>query len=42
MGKPGVGDVEVDAEGEDPVAVRVAGTAVTVHSGQLKIYHTAD
>jgi trans-2,3-dihydro-3-hydroxyanthranilate isomerase len=37
IGRPGVAGVEVDAEGETPVVVRVAGTAVTVLRGHITV-----
>ena len=35
-GRPGLVAVEVDADGDDPVAVRVSGTAVTVLRGSIE------
>ncbi|GIW12588.1 MAG: putative isomerase [Tepidiforma sp.] len=37
MGRPGFVEVEVDAEGDEPVAVRIAGTAVTVLRGTVAV-----
>lgn len=37
MGRPGHIDVEVDAEGDNPVQVRIAGTAVTVLRGTITV-----
>jgi trans-2,3-dihydro-3-hydroxyanthranilate isomerase len=37
MGRPGLVQVEVDADGDDPTVVRVAGTAVTVLRGTLTV-----
>ena len=37
MGRPGYVDVEVDAEGDEPTAVRIAGTAVTVLRGTIQV-----
>jgi trans-2,3-dihydro-3-hydroxyanthranilate isomerase len=37
MGRPGLVDVEVDAEGEEPTGVRIAGTAVTVLRGTITV-----
>lgn len=37
MGRPGHIEVEVDAEGDDPVQVRIAGTAVTVLRGTISV-----
>ncbi|WP_322795742.1 PhzF family phenazine biosynthesis isomerase [Tepidiforma sp.] len=37
MGRPGLVDVEVDAEGDEPVGIRIAGTAVTVLRGTLAV-----
>lgn len=37
MGRPGLVEVEVDAEGDEPQVVRVAGTAVTVIRGTLTL-----
>ncbi len=37
MGRPGIVEVEVDGEGEEPTAVRIAGTAVTVLRGTLTV-----
>lgn len=36
-GRPGLVDVEVDAEGGEPVQVRIAGTAVTVLTGTITV-----
>lgn len=36
-GRPGLVDVEVDAEGDEPVEVRIAGTAVTVLAGTITV-----
>lgn len=35
-GRPGIVDVELDAEGDTPTTVRIAGTAVTVLTGTLR------
>lgn len=37
IGRPGVVEVEVDAEGEEPTAVRISGTAVTVLRGTITV-----
>lgn len=37
MGRPGVVEVEVDAEGDEPTAIRIAGTAVTVLRGVITV-----
>lgn len=37
VGRPGIVEVEVDAEGEEPTAVRIAGTAVTVLRGTITV-----
>ncbi len=37
MGRPGIVDVEVEAEGEEPTSVRIAGTAVTVLRGTITV-----
>jgi trans-2,3-dihydro-3-hydroxyanthranilate isomerase len=37
MGRPGHVDVEVDADGDQPVQVRIAGTAVTVLTGTITV-----
>lgn len=37
MGRPGLVEVEVDAEGDEPVGVRIAGTAVTVLRGTIAV-----
>jgi trans-2,3-dihydro-3-hydroxyanthranilate isomerase len=37
MGRPGLVEVEVDAEGEEPVGIRIAGTAVTVLRGSMTV-----
>lgn len=37
IGRPGIVEVEVDADGDEPVAVRIAGTAVTVLEGTLRV-----
>lgn len=37
MGRPGVVDIEIDGEGDDPTAVRIAGRAVTVLRGTLEV-----
>ncbi len=37
MGRPGIVEVEVDGDGDDPTAVRIAGTAVTVLRGTLTV-----
>jgi trans-2,3-dihydro-3-hydroxyanthranilate isomerase len=37
MGRPGIVEVEVDADGEEPTAVRIAGTAVTVLRGEISV-----
>lgn len=37
IGRPGVVEVEVDANGEDPVEVRIAGTAITVLRGTITV-----
>ena len=36
-GRPGRVDVEVDGEGAEPLVVRIAGTAVTVFEGTLRV-----
>lgn len=36
-GRPGLVEVEVDAEGDEPVEVRIAGTAVTVLTGTITV-----
>jgi trans-2,3-dihydro-3-hydroxyanthranilate isomerase len=37
MGRPGHVDVEVDADGDQPVQVRIVGTAVTVLTGTITV-----
>ncbi|MEO6397967.1 MAG: PhzF family phenazine biosynthesis protein [Tepidiformaceae bacterium] len=37
MGRPGHVDVEVDAEGDEPTEIRIAGTAITVLKGTLTV-----
>ncbi|GAB4328142.1 MAG: PhzF family isomerase [Dehalococcoidia bacterium] len=37
IGRPGIVEVEVDADGDEPTAVRIAGTAVTVLEGSLHV-----
>lgn len=37
MGRPGVVDVEVEGEGDEPLAVRIAGTATTVLRGSITV-----
>lgn len=37
MGRPGLVEVEVDAEGDEPAQVRIAGTAVTVLTGTITV-----
>ena len=37
MGRPGVVQVEIDADGDEPTEVRIAGTAVTVLRGTLTV-----
>jgi trans-2,3-dihydro-3-hydroxyanthranilate isomerase len=37
MGRPGLVYVEVDADGEDPVQVRIGGTAITVLKGTIAV-----
>lgn len=37
IGRPGLASVEVEAEGEEPTAVRVAGSAVTVLRGTITV-----
>ncbi|MGI8926139.1 MAG: PhzF family phenazine biosynthesis protein [Tepidiformaceae bacterium] len=37
IGRPGIVEVEVDADGDEPTAVRIAGTAVTVLRGSLTV-----
>jgi trans-2,3-dihydro-3-hydroxyanthranilate isomerase len=37
MGRPGLVEIEVDADGDEPREVRVAGTAITVLSGTITI-----
>lgn len=37
MGRPGVVEVEVDGDGEDPAVVRIAGTAITVLKGTIAV-----
>ncbi|MCK9519259.1 MAG: PhzF family phenazine biosynthesis protein [Dehalococcoidia bacterium] len=37
MGRPGFVEVEVDGDGEEPQAVRIAGTAVTVLRGTISV-----
>lgn len=37
MGRPGVVTVEVDADGDEPTGVRIAGTAVTVLRGSIVV-----
>lgn len=36
MGRPGYVDVEVEADGDEPTTVRIAGTAVTVLRGTIR------
>jgi len=37
MGRPGIVEVEVDAEGSQPTQVRIAGVAVTVIDGSISV-----
>ncbi len=37
MGRPGVVELEVDADGDNPTTVRIAGTAVTVLRGVIAV-----
>ena len=37
MGRPGIVDIEVDGDGDEPQEVRIAGTAVTVLAGTLTV-----
>lgn len=37
MGRPGLVEVEVEAQGEEPAAVRIAGTAITVLRGTIAV-----
>lgn len=37
MGRPGIVEVEVEGEGDDPTAVRIAGSAVTVLRGTITV-----
>lgn len=37
MGRPGHVDIEVDADGDEPTEVRIAGTAVTVLTGTITV-----
>lgn len=37
MGRPGLVDVEVDADGDEPTEIRIAGTAVTVLRGTITV-----
>ena len=37
MGRPGIVDIEVDSDGDNPTEVRIAGTAVTVLTGTLTV-----
>ncbi len=37
MGRPGLVEVEVDGEGDEPTGVRIAGTAVTVLRGTITV-----
>lgn len=37
VGRPGIVDIEVEAEGDIPAEVRIAGTAVTVLTGMLTV-----
>ncbi len=37
MGRPGIVEVEVDADGGEPVSVRVGGTAITVLRGTIEV-----
>lgn len=37
MGRPGHVEIEIDADGDEPVQVRIAGTAVTVLTGTITV-----
>ena len=37
MGRPGIVEVEVDADGDEPTGIRIAGTAVTVLRGVITV-----
>ena len=37
MGRPGIVRIEVDADGDTPTTVRVAGTAVTILTGTIEV-----
>ena len=37
MGRPGHVDIEVDADGEEPTEIRIAGTAITVFKGTISV-----
>lgn len=37
MGRPGIVDVEVDGDGDEPTGVRIAGTAITVLRGSITV-----
>ena len=37
MGRPGLVEVEVDGEGDEPTGVRIAGSAVTVLRGTITV-----
>jgi len=37
MGRPGIVEVEVDADGEEPTEVRIAGSAITVMRGTISV-----
>jgi trans-2,3-dihydro-3-hydroxyanthranilate isomerase len=37
IGRPGIVEVEVDADGDEPTEVRIAGSAVTVLEGRIRV-----
>ena len=37
MGRPGIVEVEVEGAGDEPTAVRIAGSAVTVLRGTITV-----
>jgi trans-2,3-dihydro-3-hydroxyanthranilate isomerase len=37
MGRPGIVEVEVEGTGDEPTAVRIAGTAITVLRGEITV-----
>ena len=37
IGRPGLIEVEIEAEGDEPTVVRIAGSAVTVLRGTITV-----